>query len=81
MGHRILHLAKSTGGSRDARALRARRDYKHPRKLLFLFFFCGGGGGGVVGGLKSFGLQYFNNVSSRAIMALGFVDPFCPRHL
>ena len=28
MGHRILHLAKSTGGSRDARALRARRDYK-----------------------------------------------------
>ena len=28
MGHRILHLAKSTGGSRDARVLRARRDYK-----------------------------------------------------
>ena len=41
--------------------------------FCFCFFF--------VGGLKSFGLQYFNYVSSRAIMALGFVDPFCPRHL
>ena len=26
--HRILHLAKTTHGSRDARALCARRDYK-----------------------------------------------------
>ena len=28
MAHRILHLAKTTRGSRDACALRARRDYK-----------------------------------------------------
>jgi len=29
MAHRInLHLAKTTRGSRDARALRGRRDYK-----------------------------------------------------
>ena len=28
MAHRIFHLAKTTRGSRDARALRARRDYK-----------------------------------------------------
>ena len=28
MGHRILLLAKATPGSRDARAPRARRDYK-----------------------------------------------------
>ena len=28
MAHRILHLVKTTRGSRDKRALRARRDYK-----------------------------------------------------
>ena len=28
MAHRILHLAKTTRGSRDARALPARQDYK-----------------------------------------------------
>ena len=28
MVHRILHLARTTRGSRDARALHARRDYK-----------------------------------------------------
>ena len=28
MAHRILHLAKTTRGSRDARALRGRRGYK-----------------------------------------------------
>ena len=28
MARRIFHLAKTTRGSRDARALRARRDYK-----------------------------------------------------
>ena len=28
MAHRVLHPAKTTRGSRDARALRARRDYK-----------------------------------------------------
>ena len=28
MGHRLMHLAKTTRGSRDARALRARRDCK-----------------------------------------------------
>ena len=28
MVHRILHLAKTKRGSRDARALRTRRDYK-----------------------------------------------------
>ena len=28
MAHQILHLAKNTRGSRDARTLHARRDYK-----------------------------------------------------
>ena len=28
MAHRILHVAKTTRGSRDARALRGRRGYK-----------------------------------------------------
>ena len=38
MGHRILHLAKSTGGSRDARVLRARRDYKLASQELSSIF-------------------------------------------
>ena len=34
MAHRILNLAKTTRGSRDACALRARRDYKlAPREI------------------------------------------------
>ena len=45
--------------------------------LFLIFFFFGGGGGGA----KIVGLQYLNYVSSRAIMTLGFVDPFCPHHL
>ena len=37
MGHRILHLAKTTRGSRDARAFRARRDYKLAWRELDFF--------------------------------------------
>ena len=46
--------------------------------FCFCFCFCFFGGWGS---LKSFELQYLNYVSSRAIMALGFVDLFCPHHL
>ena len=46
--------------------------------FCFCFCFCFFWGWGS---LKSFELQYLNYVSSRAIMALGFVDLFCPHHL
>ena len=36
--HRILHLAKTTHGSRNARALRARRDYKLASRELIEAF-------------------------------------------
>lgn len=45
MAHQILHLAKTTWGSHDVSALRARQDFKlASRELLlfqfFKFFFC-----------------------------------------
>ena len=40
MAHRILHLAKTKRGSRDARALRARRDYKLASRELFTRLLC-----------------------------------------
>ena len=36
MAHRILHLAKTTRASRDARALRARRDYTLASRELYI---------------------------------------------